>query len=99
VCFSGSAILFSLRSLLQLLACLSFSSSSFLTTTMFEHTLDDIRDDGRGDVFPRGLLRPTDTALCLFAAGFLGANDVYWLYEAGLQEVTCVDTDAERSRR
>jgi len=46
-------------------------------------------------VFPQHLLRLGESGLCLFAAGFLGKQDAYWMANAGM-DATCVDTDAEK---
>lgn len=50
------------------------------------------RDEGSGMAFPRSLLKPGDSALVLFAAGFHGAQDALWIADAGL-EADCVDID------
>ncbi len=42
--------------------------------------------------FPVELLKNGDTALVLFAAGFRGVQDAYWIREAGM-DATCVDSD------
>ncbi len=42
--------------------------------------------------FPVELLKNGDTALVLFAAGFRGIQDAYWIKEAGMN-ATCVDDD------
>lgn len=58
-------------------------------------TLDEIRDEGSGASFPCELLVGNETALALFAAGFFGRQDGYWIADAGLT-ATCIDTDADR---
>lgn len=58
-------------------------------------TLEAIRDDQSGAVYPRDLLADCRDALVLFAAGFLGKQDAFWVAEAGLA-ATCVDNDAEK---
>ena len=45
--------------------------------------------------YPVHLLEGCETGLCLFAAAFLGRNDVAHFEEAGVW-TTCVDTDEER---
>lgn len=56
-------------------------------------TLDTI---GAGEnVYPSRVLEGQRTALVLFAAGFLGRQDAYWIHKAGLRAV-CVDIDAEK---
>lgn len=42
--------------------------------------------------FPLELLQPGDTALVLFAAGFMGVQDAHWIREAGMT-ATCIDDD------
>lgn len=56
-------------------------------------TLKDVRREARP--YPTWLLPKEGTALGLFAAGFLGWNDVIWFEQAGLQ-TTCVDLDGDR---
>ena len=58
-------------------------------------SLEAICDLAAGDAYPRDLLAGCDTALVLFAAGFHGRQDAYWIQDAGL-EATCVDLDADR---
>lgn len=58
-------------------------------------TLEAIRDAEGGELYPRHVLIGCETALVLFAAGFWGRQDAYWVAEAGLR-ATCVDTDGER---
>jgi hypothetical protein len=53
-------------------------------------TLEEIRDVGAGESYPRRLLDECDDALVLFAAGFLGMQDAFWVAEAG-KRATCVD--------
>lgn len=63
--------------------------------------LADIRDLEAGASYPGGVLRGRETALILFAAGFLGKQDAYWVADAGLVG-TCVDRDGhllEQMRR
>lgn len=45
--------------------------------------------------FPLELLEKDDTALVLFAAGFLGVQDAVWVREAGMT-ATCVDSDPDK---
>lgn len=53
-------------------------------------TLEQIRSEKDGEVYPRSVLRRCETALVLFAAGFYGRQDAFWIAEAGLA-ATCVD--------
>lgn len=53
-------------------------------------TLDAVRSEHEGQVFPRHLLDRCQDALVLFAAGFDGRQDAYWVNEAGV-DATCVD--------
>lgn len=55
----------------------------------------DIRQRGKRDLYPTEILARCETALMLFAAGFLGEQDAAWVEEAGLV-ATCVDNDRER---
>jgi hypothetical protein len=55
----------------------------------------DIYDRGSGETFPRHLLEGQETGLVLFAAGFYGMHDAYWMAEAGVR-ATCVDIDQEK---
>lgn len=55
-------------------------------------TREEIRDDAIGATFPCALLDGKRTALVLFAAGFHGKQDAFWVAEAGLV-ATCVDSD------
>lgn len=64
-------------------------------TTTAPRTREDIRDEEAGESFPQYLLVGCETALVLFAAGFLGKQDAFWIAEAGLT-ATCIDSDAER---
>lgn len=43
--------------------------------------------------FPTSLLDGCESALLLFASGRMGAADGYWLQEAGIDDVWCVDHD------
>lgn len=57
-------------------------------------SLEQIRDaDDQG--FPQEVLVGCESALVLFAAGFYGRQDAFWIAEAGLK-ATCVDVDGER---
>lgn len=58
-------------------------------------SLHAIRDESSGEVYPRYLFERARTALVLFAAGFYGKQDAYWIQEAGMV-ATCVDLDAEK---
>lgn len=55
-------------------------------------TLQDVREEAWGRLYPRDRLQGLETALAGFCAGFLGRYDCVWLEDAGLQ-ATCVDTD------
>ena len=58
-------------------------------------TLDAIRDEAGRDLYPLRALEGCETALVLFAAGFHGRQDAYWIAEAGILG-TCVDHDADK---
>lgn len=58
-------------------------------------TLEDLRDDESGRSFPRDLLIGCKDALVVFAAGFLGMQDAFWISEAGIR-ATCLDHDGVR---
>ena len=58
-------------------------------------TLDAIRDEAGRDLYPLRVLEGCETALVLFAAGFHGRQDAYWIAEAGIRG-TCVDHDADK---
>ncbi len=58
-------------------------------------TLEEIRNDEAGFAYPRAILDGCESALVLFAAGFHGRQDAFWIANAGLT-ATCVDTDAGR---
>lgn len=58
-------------------------------------TLEEIRDLQAGAAYPGFVLEGCDNALILFAAGFLGKQDAYWVAEAGLR-ARCVDLDVEK---
>jgi hypothetical protein len=55
----------------------------------------DIYDRGSGETFPCHLLEGQETGLVVFAAGFYGMHDAYWMAEAGMRAV-CIDVDAEK---
>jgi len=57
--------------------------------------LAEIRDLDAGSVYPGHRLQGCETALVMFAAGFLGKQDAYWIADAGLK-ATCVDADAAK---
>ncbi len=61
-------------------------------------TLEQVRDDGSGESYPRLELEGCRTALVLFAAAFYGRQDAYWLADAGLR-ATCVDIDLARLQK
>lgn len=46
--------------------------------------------------FPVELLRPSDTAMCLFVAAFGGAQDLRYVRDAGVVDAICIDTDGEK---
>ena len=48
------------------------------------------------NVYPINLLSECSTGLCLFGAGFYGANDAIHMYNAGVRAVQVVDTDGEK---
>lgn len=53
-------------------------------------TLEEIRSEPDGIAYPREILSECGDALVLFAAGFLGRQDAFWIADAGLTAV-CVD--------
>lgn len=53
-------------------------------------TFEEIRSEPDGRAYPRGILAGCVDALVLFAAGFLGKQDAFWIADAGLDAV-CVD--------
>lgn len=53
-------------------------------------TLEDIRSEVDGLAYPREILPECGDALVLFAAGFLGRQDAFWICDAGLTAI-CVD--------
>jgi hypothetical protein len=57
--------------------------------------LAEVGAAAQGNVYPVALLEGRKTALVLFAAGFYGAQDGYWIHQAGLR-ATCVDIQAGR---
>lgn len=59
-------------------------------------TIEQVKDPGKGESYPRHLLPGCRSACLLFGAGFYGANDGYWVYDAGVQDVVCVDRDEEK---
>lgn len=58
-------------------------------------TLEEIRSPVDGLSFPCPALAGSSTALVLFAAGFWGRQDAYWIADAGLH-ATCIDIDHEK---
>lgn len=54
--------------------------------------LDAVRERS-ADVYPRTYLDGCETALVVFAAAFMGAQDAIWIHDAGL-DATCIDHDA-----
>ena len=59
--------------------------------------LEDLRDNASGKAYPRQALRGHRRALILFAAGFLGRQDAFWVADAGM-DATCVDVDEGKLR-
>ena len=59
-------------------------------------SLDQIPDLLARAAFPHRLLADCDSALLLFCAGLYGRNDGYWMYQAGIEDVTGVDVDREK---
>lgn len=59
--------------------------------------LDAVRERS-ADVYPRTYLDDSETALVIFAAAFMGAQDAIWIHDAGLT-ATCIDNDADRLDR
>ncbi len=57
--------------------------------------LQDVRSPADGESYPRDILADCRTALILFAAGFYGRQDGYWIAAAGIA-ADCVDVDADR---
>lgn len=55
---------------------------------------EDIRSEADGAVYPRHLLAGCHDALVLFAAGFLGRQDAFWIAQADVHG-TCVDVRPE----
>ncbi len=58
-------------------------------------TLDDIRREDDSALYPSSILEGCESALVLFAAGFLGRQDCVAVADAGLT-ATCVDNDHAR---
>lgn len=58
-------------------------------------TLEAIRSEPEGIAYPCDMLIGCKDALVLFAAGFHGKQDAFWIAEAGLA-ATCVDNDAQK---
>ena len=58
-------------------------------------SLAEVGEAAQGNLYPTGILRGHETALILFAAGFYGAQDGYWINQAGLR-ATCVDVQGGR---
>lgn len=56
-------------------------------------SLEELRDQDQN--FPHDIVVGHETALVLFAAGFYGRQDAFWIAEAGLA-ATCVDSDGDR---
>ena len=50
----------------------------------------------RPNLYPTYLLDKCASGLCLFGAGFYGANDAIHMYNAGLDFVSVVDSDDEK---
>lgn len=58
-------------------------------------TIDQIRVETDGMLYPREALPGLETALCLFCAAFGGRQDCVWVADAGLTGIG-VDLDQER---
>lgn len=56
--------------------------------------LDAVRERS-ADVYPRTHLDGCESALVVFAAAFMGAQDAIWIHDAGLT-ATCIDNDIDR---
>ena len=52
--------------------------------------------DLKPNVYPTDLLEDCTSGLCLFGAGFYGANDAIHMHNANISHVTVVDTDTEK---
>lgn len=59
--------------------------------------LDAVRERS-ADVYPRTHLPGCESALVVFAAAFMGAQDAIWIHDAGLT-ATCIDNDIDRLDR
>jgi hypothetical protein len=57
--------------------------------------LEEIRSLMEGLSFPCPSLEGCESALVLFAAGFYGKQDAFWIADAGIH-ATCVDLDHEK---
>lgn len=57
--------------------------------------LADLRAYGDGAFYPSHLIKRGDSALCCFAAAFIGKQDAVWLHQAGVNMATCLDSDAD----
>lgn len=57
-------------------------------------TLAEVAGAGRGNVYPTDVVEGCETALVLFGAGFLGAQDGHWLAAAGVAG-TVVDVNPD----
>lgn len=58
-------------------------------------TIDQIRSEPDGELYPRDRLAGCETALMLFCAAFGGRQDCIWVADAGIAG-TGVDLDGER---
>lgn len=52
--------------------------------------------DIKPNTFPKDLLQDCESGLCLFGAGFYGANDAIHMFKAGMRDVTIMDTDRQK---
>jgi hypothetical protein len=57
--------------------------------------LDQVRAKATPHVFPTDLLRGLDSALLVFCAGFLGANDGIHVHDAGIPNVVGIDNNPD----
>jgi len=52
--------------------------------------------DIKPNLYPTDILKGCKTGLCLFGAGFYGANDGIHMHNANMKKITVVDIDAEK---
>lgn len=58
-------------------------------------SLAEVGREAEPALYPRRVLAGCETALILFASGFWGRQDGFWVADAGLR-ATCIDVDADR---